>query len=57
MKDNKSHGLDGIPAKVLMETVEQISKPLIRVFNLSLKEEWFLLNGKKQTSIHHLKRF
>ena len=39
MKDNKSPGMDGIPPKLLMETVEQISIPLARVFNLSLKEE------------------
>ena len=38
MKDNKSTGVDGIPPKLLMETVEQISIPLARVFNLSLKE-------------------
>ena len=38
MKDNKSHGVDGIPPKLLMETVEQISIPLARVFTLSLKE-------------------
>ena len=38
MKDNKSLGVDGIPPKLLMETVEQISTPLARVFNLSLKE-------------------
>ena len=38
MKDNKSLGEDGIPPKLLMETVEQISIPLARVFNLSLKE-------------------
>ena len=38
MKDNKSLGVDGIPPKLLMETVEQISIPLARVFNLSLKE-------------------
>ena len=37
-KDNKSHGVDGIPPKLLMETVEQISMPLARVFNFSLKE-------------------
>ena len=30
--------MDGIPPKLLMETVEQISIPLARVFNLSLKE-------------------
>ena len=38
MKDNKSPGVDGIPPKLLMETVEQISIQLARVFNLSLKE-------------------
>ena len=38
MKDNKSAGVDGILPKLLMETVEQISIPLARVFNLSLKE-------------------
>ena len=38
MKANKSPGVDGIPQKLLMETVEQISIPLARVFNLSLKE-------------------
>ena len=38
MNANKSPGVDGIPPKLLMETVEQISTPLARVFNLSLKE-------------------
>ena len=38
VKDNKSPGVDGIPPKLLMETVDQISIPLARVFNLSLKE-------------------
>ena len=31
-------GMDGIPPKLLMETVEQISIPLARKFNLSLKK-------------------
>ena len=31
MKDNKSPGVDGIPPKLLMETVEQISIPLASV--------------------------
>ena len=35
-KDNKSPGVDGILPKLLMETVEQISIQLARVFNLSL---------------------
>ena len=38
MKENKSPGVDGIPPNLLMETVEQISIPLARVLNLSLKE-------------------
>ena len=38
VKDNKSPGVDGILLRLLMETVEQISIPLARVFNLSLKE-------------------
>ena len=38
MKDNKSPGVDGIHPKLQMETVEQTSIPLARVFNLSLKE-------------------
>ena len=37
MKDNKSSGVDGIPPKLLMETVEQIVYHL-QVSNLSLKE-------------------
>ena len=37
MKDNKSPGVDGIPPKLLMETVEQISLPLARVFNFVIK--------------------
>ena len=31
MEDNKSLGVDGIPPKLLMETVEQISIPLASV--------------------------
>ena len=34
MKDNKSPGVDGIPPKLLLEIVEQISIPLATVFNL-----------------------
>ena len=32
MKDNKSLGVDGIPPKLLMETVQQINIPLPRVY-------------------------
>ena len=38
MKDNKSPGVDGIPPKLLLEIVEQISIPRATVFNLSLEE-------------------
>ena len=38
IKDNKSPGVDGIPPKLLTEIVDQISAPLAKVFNLSLKE-------------------
>ena len=55
MKDNKSPGVDGIPPKLLLEIVEQISIPLATVINLALEEgvvplEW------KQTSYHYLKK-
>ena len=36
--DNKSYRVGEIPRKLLMETVEQISIPLARVINLSLKK-------------------
>ena len=38
MEDNKSPGVDGIPPRLLLEIVEQISLPLATVFNLSLDE-------------------
>ena len=38
MKDKKSPGVDGIPPKVLKEIVEQFSKPLAKLFILSLEE-------------------
>ena len=38
IKGNKSLGVDGIPPKLLMETVEQIHILLASVFNLSLQE-------------------
>ena len=37
MKDNKSPGVDGIPPKLLLEIVEQISIPLATVFNFQSK--------------------
>ena len=38
MKDTKSPVLDGIPPELLNEIVEQIRKPLAKVFNLLLEE-------------------
>ena len=56
MKDNKSPGVDGIPPKLLMETVEQISVPLARVFNLSLKEGLVPFEWKEANIIPLFKR-
>ena len=56
MKDNKSPGVDGIPPKLLMETVEQISIPLARVFNLSLKEGVVLFEWKEANIIPLFKK-
>ena len=56
MKDNKSPAVDGIPPKLLMVTVEQISIPLLaRVFNVSLKERVVSFERKDTNFI--LKRF
>ena len=38
MIDNKSHGVDGIPPKLLKDIVKQISILLAKVLNLSLEE-------------------
>ena len=56
MKDNKSPGVDAIPPKLLMETVEQISIPLARVFNLSLKEGVVLFEWKEANMIPLFKK-
>ena len=56
MKDNKSPGVDGIPPKLLMETVEQISIPLARVFNLSLKEGVVPFEWKEANTIPLFKK-
>ena len=51
MKDNKSPGVDGIAPKILKETVEQISKPLAHVFNMSLREGFVPLEWKEANII------
>ena len=52
MEDNISPGVDGIPQKLLIETVEQISVPLARMFNLSLKEGVVPFEWKEANIIH-----
>ena len=56
MKDNKSPGVDRIPPKLLMETVEQISISLARVFNLSLKEGVVPFEWKEANKVPLLKK-
>ena len=56
MKDNKSPGLDGIPPKLQMQTVEQISIPLERVFILSLNEGVFPFEWKEANIISLFKK-
>ena len=51
MKDNKSLGVDGIPPKLLLEIVEQISITLTTVFNLSLEEGVVFV--RMERSKHH----
>ena len=56
MKDNKSPGVDGIPPKLLLEIVEQISISLTTVFNLSLEDGIVPLEWKEQKLYHYLKK-
>ena len=51
MKDSKSPGLDGIPSKLLLKIVEQISIPFATVFNLSLDEGIVPLEWKEANII------
>ena len=51
MKENKSPGVDGLSPKILKETVEQISKPLAHVFNMSLQEGIVPLEWKEANII------
>ena len=56
MKDNKSPGVDGIPPKLLLEILEQISIPLATVFNLSLEEGIVPLEWKEANIIPLFKK-
>ena len=56
MKDNKSPGVDGLSPKILKETVEQISKPLAHVFNISLQEGIVPLEWKEANIIPLFKK-
>ena len=51
MKDNTLHGVDGIPPKLLLEIVEQISIPLATLFNLSLEKGIVPLEWKEANII------
>ena len=55
-RDNKTPGVDIIPPILLMETVKQISIPLARVFNLSLKEGVFPFEWKETNIIGIFKK-
>ena len=56
MKDNKSPGVDGIPLKLLLEIVEQISIPLATVFTLSLEKGILPLEWKETNIIPLFKK-
>ena len=56
MKENKSPGVDGLSPKILKETVEQISKPLAHVFNMSLQERIVPLEWKEANIIPLFKK-
>ena len=56
MKDNKSPGVDGIPPKLLLEIVEQISIPFATVFNLLLEEGIVPLEWKEANIIQLFKK-
>ncbi|KAK2184578.1 hypothetical protein NP493_260g04038 [Ridgeia piscesae] len=56
IKDNKSPEVDGIPPKLLLEIVEQISILLATVFNLSLEEGVVPLEWKEANIIPLFKK-
>ena len=56
MKENRSPGVDGLSPKILKETVEQISKPLAHVFNMSLQEGIVPLEWKEANIIPLFKK-
>ena len=56
MKDNKSPGVDGIPTKLLLEIVQQISIPLATVLSLSLEEGVVPLEWKETNIIPLFKK-
>ena len=56
MKDNRSPGVDGIPPKLILEIIEEISVPLVTVFNLSLEEGIVPLEWKEANIIPLFKK-
>ena len=56
IKEHKSPGVDRLSPKILKETVEQISKPLAHVFNMSLQEGIVPLEWKEANIIPLFKK-
>ena len=56
MKEKKSPGVDGISPKILKEAVEQISAPLVDVFNMALHEGIVPLEWKEANIIPLFKK-
>ena len=56
IKDNTSTGVEGIPPKLIMEAVEQISIQLAKVFKLSLREGVFPFKWEETDIIPLIKK-
>ena len=56
MENNKSTEMDGIPPKLLLEMLEQISIPVATVFMLSLGEEVVPLEWKETNLVQSFKK-
>ena len=56
IKENKSPGVDVISPKILKETIEQISTPLVHVFNMSLQKGIVPLEWKEANIIPLFKK-
>ena len=56
IKENKSPGVDVISPIILKETIEQISTPLVHVFNMSLQKGIVPLEWKEANIIPLFKK-